>query len=382
MARFSTPRAALAAALLGLPLAASAQPLPPPTGGPVGTVTVDGTLTDSPYALLGTNAGGRAPSFSTSNQLTALYAHVDAGVLYLGIGGNIENGNRIVVFVDSRAGGVTTGDFGASGPGGVANFRTGHRFDTGFTADFAIAIGTDGAAPDQNGVKNYYVNIVELGGTRAAGGSTDRYLGSNRSPNVPGSAVAAAVATTTTNTTSGFELQIPIGATASGTTPLASDRNSMQFFALVTGDSGYLSNSFLTPADASQTGDVGNADVNFETSAPDPLSYVWQPVAGRKGWRHLAWPVEGGTVANYAAQNHVQGPGTASPTGTSNVLLSYDPSTASYVRATGTADLLESGRGQLWYHYDAADFPGGVAPVGFRPRRWGARAFACPLPAA
>ena len=90
----STPRAALAAVLLGLPLGlplgVAAQPAPPPSGGPVGTVTVDGTLTDSPYTRLGTNAGGPDPSFSTGNQLTALYAHVDAGFLYLGIGGNIE----------------------------------------------------------------------------------------------------------------------------------------------------------------------------------------------------------------------------------------------------------------------------------------------------
>ncbi len=142
----------------------------------------------------------------------------------------------------------------------------------------------------------------------------------------------------------------------------------MQFFALVTGDSGFLSNSFLTPAAASQTGNVGDVDVNFETAAPDPLSYVWQPIAGRKGWRQLAWPVAGGTVGSYAAQNHVQGPGTAFPNGTANVLLRTGSGGGDgYVRASGLTNPLESGRGQFWYHYDAADFTAGV-PASFRAR--------------
>ena len=170
--RFPTPRAALAAALVGLPLAASAQPAALPA--------IDGTLTDAAYTLLGTNSGGPAPGFSTANQLTALYAYVDVPTssLYLGIGGNISSGNRIVVFVDSRAGGFATGDYGGdNGPGGVRGFNQNHQFDAGFTADFAISIGAFEG--------NYFLNVTELGGTRADGGSTDRFRGSaNDSPDI------------------------------------------------------------------------------------------------------------------------------------------------------------------------------------------------------
>lgn len=120
----------------------------------------------------------------------------------------------------------------------------------------------------------------------------------------------------------------------------------------------------------------GNAAVDFETNAADPVSYVFQPIEGRKGWRMLAWPVQGGTVANYAAQNHVQGLATLFPGASPNVLLRYNSSTSAYVPATALTDPLASGRGQFWYHYDAADFPEGVVPAGsnFRARPYVLRA--------
>ena len=139
---------------------------------------------------------------------------------------------------------------------------------------------------------------------------------------------------------------------------------SVQFFAVVTGDSGFLSNSFLSPAPAAQTANYGTVVLNFETLQQDPLSYVFQPIAGRKGWRQLAWPVQSGTVGNYAIQNFVQGPGTAFPSGASNVILRYNAAGPAYQYATALANPLESGRGQFWYHYDAADFPGGTPPPG------------------
>jgi hypothetical protein len=337
-------------------------------------VTVDGTLTDSPYMLLGTNAGGPAPSFSTANQLTALYAHVDPATnsLYLGIGGNISSGNRIIVFVDSRAGGYTTGNYGGqTGPGGVRGFNAGHQFDAGFTADFAVSIGAFEG--------NYFVNVTELAGMRGNGDSIDRYFG-----DANGSADIAGIGTTdATNVSQGIEIRLPFSGTASGATPIASDRQSMQFFALVSGDNpdGFLSNSFLSPAAATQTDNYGTAALNFETLQQDPLSYVWQQIDGRKGWRQLAWPVMGGTVANLAAQNHVQGPNTNFPSGGSNLLFKNSSIGQNFVPAQGLTQTLDAtgsvasaiSRGFFWYHYDAADFPQGPASD-FRPLPYTLRA--------
>ncbi|HEX8384780.1 MAG TPA: hypothetical protein VF576_01280, partial [Rubricoccaceae bacterium] len=359
--RFSTPKAALVAAALGLAPAALAQPAPPPSTPPVGLPVIDGTLTDPAYTLLGTNAGGPVSSFGGGNQLTALYAHVDdvTSALYLGIGGNISAGNRIIVFVDSRAGGYATGNYGAGGPGGVANFNAGHTFDVGFTADFAISIGAFQG--------NYFVNVTELAGTRGNGSSTDRYAGdANTQDDI------AVIASDPNNGTTGIELRIPFSGTASDATRLVSDRRSMQFFAVVSGDNndGYLSNSFLSPAAASQTSDYGTAAQNFETLQQDPLSYVWQPIAGRAGWRHLSWPVQGGTVADLAAQNHVQGPNTNFPNGGSNLL--FKPAGVGFQAAQGLTQTIAPGdqdgtsRGFFWYHYDAASFPNGPASD-FRP---------------
>ncbi|HEX8299547.1 MAG TPA: T9SS type A sorting domain-containing protein [Rubricoccaceae bacterium] len=363
-----TPRAAFAAALLGLPLAASAQPAPPPSGSPVGSPTIDGQFsTAEGYTLLDDNTGGPASGFGTENQVAALYAYVDdvTNSLYVGVAGNIGNNNRLLVFVDSRAGGYSDGGFADApgAPGGVNNFNTGNTFDIGFTADFAIAIGTDDSRSD------FYVNVTEFAGTPGAGASTDRYIGSaNGSPDI---AVPASFPTNVTSTTTGFEIRIPLGATASASTPLASDRRSMQFFGLVTSDGGFLSNSFISPAGAGD-GNYGSGAVNFEMATPDPVSYVWQPIAGRKGWRQLAWPVTGGTVASLAPQNHVQGPNTNHPSGSSNVILSLDP-TLGYRYANALTDQLVSGRGFFWYHYDAVDFPQGP-PSDFRPLPYTLRA--------
>lgn len=352
----STHRAALAAALLGLPLAAAAQPLPPPTTGPVGTVTVDGMLNDAPYTLLATSAGGPAPGFGAGHEINALYASADpaTGALTIGIAGNVQDGNRILVFLDTRAGGFASGDFGRTdAPAGAATFNSGTTFDAGFTADYVLVLGTN-AAHD-----NFYADLFALAGTAATGGGTKLFIGDISNPDVGASPANG-------STTEGFEVRLTTSADGVGA-DLALDRHSVQMFAAYTGDSGFLSNQFVTPGGPAD-GNYGDGAVTFENARPDPVSYVWQPIAGQKGWRQLAWPVEGGTVASYAAQNFVQGPGTAYPTGTSNVLLSYNPGTAEYTRAAGLTDPLTTGRGQFWYHYDAADFPGGVAPPAFRPR--------------
>ena len=360
---FSTTRAALAALLVGLPLAASAQPGPPPTSPPVGTVTVDGTLTDAPYTLLATDGGRTGLGFGPDNQLNALYAHVDPATnrLDIGLAGILQrnddtsNRNYAVIFFDTKAGGFSTGNFGRTdGPDfgqGVSNFSDTNAFDDGFTADYALQIGC--------GASDCYVSLFTLAGTAAGGGGSTLFIGTTADPDVAVNLPTAAQ----DSRTQGFEISLTYSADGTGA-DLALDRNSVQMFAFITGASGFFSDQFLSPTDAGD-GNYGFDSVDFETKEADPVSLVWQPIAGRHGWRQLAWPVEGGVVANYAAQNHVQGPGTAFPDGESNVLLRTGSGTGDdYVRASGLTDPLTSGRGQFWYHYDMADFPGGVIPAG------------------
>lgn len=126
----------------------------------------DGILTEPQYRLLDDNTGGPAPSFGAGHEINALYAHVRYGAsnaLNLGIAGNVQAGNRILVFLDTRAGGYTTGDFGrTNAPPGLANFNSGTTFDPGFAADYALVIGTNGAHD------NYFVDLFTLAGTASA----------------------------------------------------------------------------------------------------------------------------------------------------------------------------------------------------------------------
>ena len=355
----STLRAALAAlaAVLLLPLGAAAQPVPPTTPPAIGVVTVDGALTDTPYVRLGTSAGGPSPGFGAGHEINALYAHVDPATssLFLGVAGNVQNGNRILVFLDTKAGGFTSGNFGRTGaPGGVANFNSGTTFDVGFTPDYVLVIGTNAAGTDN------FVDLFTLAGTAAGGGGSNLFIGNRADADVSADPANASLAR-------GIEVRLTFSASGVGT-DLALDRNSVQMFAAYTGESGFLSNQFITPAGTSD-GNYGGGGTTFEGAAPDPVSYVFQPIAGRAGWRNLAWPVAGGTIANYATQNHVQGPATVFPSGISNVIVRYS-FLGGFQNAAGSTEPLPSGAGQMWYHYDLANFPGGVVPAGsaFRPR--------------
>lgn len=369
----STPRSVLAAALLGLPLAASAQPAPPPTTPPAGVVTIDGALTDTPYTLLATDGGRAGLGFGANNQLNAIYMHADTGTnrLNIGIAGiterNDDTGNRnsVVVFLDTKAGGYATFDYGRdNGPdfgNGVTNLNSGSAFDVGFTADYALQVGCSAG--------DCFASLFTLAGTAMDGGGSTLFLGSTSDPDF---AVALPADGDQDSRTTGFEISLTYSADGVGA-DLALDRNSVQAFALITGASGFVSDQFLTPAD-DLAGNYGFDAANFEQFDPGPASYVFQPIEGRKGWRMLAWPVQGGTVGDYVSQNHVQGLLASFPGGTPNLLLGYGA--GGYDAAEGLEQSLESGHGQYWYHYDAADFPGGAPPAGsnFRPLPYRLRA--------
>ena len=319
---------------------------------------IDGDLTDAQYIKLDDNAEGPAPGFGTTNYLNAIYAHVDvpSSTLYLGVAGLVENNNRIVVFLDTRAGGYNDGDYGVGGPGGVANFNQNNQFDDGFLADFAIAIGTNAAMDD------YFVDVVELVGDRATGVSNNRFLGAaNSSANVAATPVGDAATLTT-----GFEFAIPFSAlVADNTTPLVIDAPAISTFSVLTGDSGFLSNLTLTPASSTQSSNYGADPVDFgaprdldDVPASNPAGYAWLRTSGRAGWRQIGSPALNHRVRDFALQNHVQGitpsmPGTGSiENGVDNFVPYGGNFGPAYGEYSSDSALLGATRGHFWYLYD------------------------------
>ena len=137
-------------------------------------VTFDGVITETTWgAALATSAGGPTPGFGAGHEVNALYAANGRGNdLYVAVAGNVQNGNRILVFIDSKTGGYSNGNFGRSGaPQGVDDFNSGTTFDSGFLPDYCLVIGTDGS--------NYFWDLYTLSGTAGSGGGPSNFLGDN-----------------------------------------------------------------------------------------------------------------------------------------------------------------------------------------------------------
>lgn len=75
-------------------------------------IILNGNITEPAWgAALATSTGGAMPAFGAGHELNALYATASNTKLYLGIAGNVHNNNRILIFIDSKAGGYNNGSF-------------------------------------------------------------------------------------------------------------------------------------------------------------------------------------------------------------------------------------------------------------------------------
>ncbi len=218
-------------------------------------ITFDGTINESQWgAAASTSSGGPIPGFGAGHEINALYVNGDANNINIGVAGNVQNGNRIVLFLDTKTGGYNNGNYGRTGaPNGVNNFNSGTSFDAGFNADYALVIGTNA------GSSNYFVDLFTLAGTAAGGGGSNSFLGS---PN--GTTIGAAPANS--SQTAGFE--IAVSKTALG---YLSSFGEIKVFAIYMSDGAFLSNQFLTPAGSSD-GNYGNGAVVFGSAAPNPVT--------------------------------------------------------------------------------------------------------------
>ncbi len=217
--------------------------------------TFDGVINEALWDTpLSTSASGAAPGFGAGHEVNALYSFGTANDFYLAVAGNVQNGNRILVFIDSKSGGYTNGNFGRAGaPQGVDDFNSSTTFDSGFLPDYCLTMGTNGS--------NYFWDLYTLSGTAGSGGGPNTYLGDNSAPVVAG--VDLKASPLNSSQTRGFEAGLPkslIGYTG----------GTIKVMVMYTSDAGFLSNQFLTPAGSGE-GNYGSGAVTFGAAAPGPI---------------------------------------------------------------------------------------------------------------
>jgi len=219
--------------------------------------TFDGNITENFWGTpLAVSTWGPSPSFGAGHELNAVYARADANNVYLAIAGNVQNQNRIMVFIDSKTGGYNNGNYGRTGlaNNSIRNFNSGSIFDPGFNADYCLGIGTDATR------SQFYLDLFTLGGTASGGGGSNNYIGSNLTPATGYSIGANPV---NNSQTSGFEVAIPKAA-------LGYTTGDIRIFLLYSADNGFVSNQFLTRANTG-AGSYGNGIVNYALAKPSPI---------------------------------------------------------------------------------------------------------------
>jgi hypothetical protein len=223
-------------------------------------VVFNGNITEPEWGMpLGTSVGGPTPCFGNGFRLNSLFASANNDNLMFGIGGNVQAGSRILLFIDSKPGGYNNGNFGRSNaPGGLANFNGAIIFDEEFLPDYCLSISPDIAHAD------YVFQLYTLSGTKGNGGGPVTELGSanTNALDMIGTNVAD------NDNTKGFEIGISRNALGFN----AAAQQEVKLMAMLISDAGFLDNQFVNPASYSD-GCFSNGAVDFRKATPDPASY-------------------------------------------------------------------------------------------------------------
>jgi hypothetical protein len=221
---------------------------------PTGTYSLydfDGNITESYWNEIVTSSGGPAPGFGSGHEINALHTDIVGDNVYIGIAGNVQDGNRILLFIDSISGGFNTATFDrTNAPQGIDDFNSGTTFDSGFAPDYALVIGTNSTHD------NFFFDLYTLDATTGS----NNFLGDSDGTVTLGANPA------NSSTTQGFEVLL---SKASGTGDIEVTQN-MSFFATYISDGGYLSNQFLAPANSGE-GNYGDGAITFGAAVPDPV---------------------------------------------------------------------------------------------------------------
>jgi hypothetical protein len=262
---------------------------------------VDGIADDAEYGaaqdvqLNQTGYGdtrSESTNFGSGSQLDQLFGYQNATDLYLTFAGNLEsNGNRLVIFFDTIPGGQNQLLAGNPQPDGFVDFLNrmgyldpnlpGFKFDTGFEADYMVAVSLDGARPrayvhfaelsldpnDPNGVPNgagyfvgeYFSRCLSVGGAKdpnAGGdlGAPAMLLAYDNINRIGVEGGSSADVETGLGVLHGVEMAIPLSAIGS---PAAGDVDITAF--VCSNDAGSISNQvFGTLSD----GNTGHGNLN------------------------------------------------------------------------------------------------------------------------
>jgi hypothetical protein len=226
--------------------------------------TVNSGFYGSPLAVQTINTGfGDAGGVDSGggSELDAAYGNISGGNLYLFLAGNVENnGNHLNVFIDGGAGGQNTL---AAPAGSNLSSMNGSVFSPGFGATFGFDVndyaGTLYSEEDYltGTPSGGYVGALGNSGTGiyagSSGGVTSLYVNNNHVSTMGAAGAALSGATSGANTTTGWELVIPLSAIgySGGNIEVLADINGAG-----SPPNTYLSNQFLAGLPVG-TGNVG-----------------------------------------------------------------------------------------------------------------------------
>jgi hypothetical protein len=240
------------------------------------------------------NAAGGNDSAGGS-ELDAAYGRISGGDLYLFLAGNVENnGNHFNVFI---AGGGAGQNTLAVANTGTMQAMNGSVFSPGFNATFALDVNDySGTLYSEEysgpGMAGGYVGALAESSTGIAaggnGGVTSIYLNNNHASTMGAAGAALSGATSGLNTTTGYELAIPLSAIGytGGNIMVLADING--------GGDTYLSNQFLAGLPVG-SGNVGTSGFNFgntpgeyfTVAVPEPSTMAAAGVSGVLALRAL-----------------------------------------------------------------------------------------------
>src|ERR1035438_3386358 len=226
--------------------------------------TVDNAFYGGPLAIQTINTGfGNAGGVDSGggSELDAAYGRISGGNLYLFLAGNVENkGNHLNVFVNGGTGGQNTL---AAAAGSNLSPMNGSVFSTGFGATFGFDVndfsGTLYSEEDYltGTPSGSYVGALPSTSTGiyagSSGGVTSLYVNNNHVSTMGAGGAALSGATSGANTTTGWELVIPLSAIGytGGNIEVLADINGAG-----SPPNTYLSNQFLSGL-AVGTGNLG-----------------------------------------------------------------------------------------------------------------------------
>ena len=229
--------------------------------------TIDGSITEASWGTgpVEDNVLSAPLSVSATNAyVNSLKISPEENNLVLGLGGKIDKNSSLLLFLDTKAGGFNTSNYGdvisGSTMKGFNYFNNNpSTFDSYFQADYCLVISTDATET------NYFADIIEL----QSGESVRTSLGS-ASQGSPSSFFGVNKNNLGTNDYNlGFEVEILkslIGYTT----------GDLKFFGFTVKDTDELSfsvtNSFLSP-EISGNLDYGNISIDYNLKDPNPFVF-------------------------------------------------------------------------------------------------------------